>query len=295
VVGKPELAALHQDLTFVKSRPDVFGSLIEEGIRSARERGVRLLHTRPSQIAMKSLRKTGFRAVTMPLTKVNWPLSARYISTCFSKLVKSRFGHKPAVAEMAEYLAQSSRFLPLRTSAKFATMSRAHYAFQTLPLESLPDAEETFQASECAGQRIYVPWDGNFLSSRLRNEDGHEFLSVIDREKDTAVGSLILQRRDNGGLMVIDGTPGRVYATGRFWVSLLRYAINRGAEYVSVRFHHNNPVHCAALNVVRSRIPGLAVTSQSVVAALALDRKLDFAYDQSVWAGSDMLGVGFGT
>jgi hypothetical protein len=295
VVGKPELAALHQDLTFVKSRPDVFGSLIDEGIRSARQRGVRLLHTRPSQIAMKSLRKRGFRAVTMPLTKVKWPLTASCLSDCFSSVASGRLGHKRAVGKTAKYLAQASKFLPLRASAKFATMSRAHYAFQTLPLESLPDAEETFHASKWAGQRIHVPWDGNFLSSRLRNEDGHEFLSVIDREKNTAVGSLILQRKDNGGLMVIDGTPGRVYATGRFWVSFLRYAINRGAEYVSVRFHHNNSVHCAALNVISSRIPGLTVTSQSVVAALALDRKLDFAYDPCMWAGSDMLGVGFGT
>lgn len=293
VVGKPELGTLHENLSFVKSRPDIFGGMLEEMIRSARERGVRLLQTAPRQIAMKSLRKKGFQAVTMPLTKVKWPLTARCLSDCFSSVASARLGHKRAVAEMAKYLAQVSRFLPLRASAKFATISPAHYAFHAVPLESLADAEENCQVPGCADRRIYVPWDRSFLSSRLRKEDGHEFLSVIDREKNTAVGSLILQMMDNGGFKVIDGTPSRVYASRRFWVSLLRYAINRGAEYVSVRLHHNNPAHCAALNVIRHRIPGLTLTSQLVLAVLALDRKLDFAYNQSVWAGSDMLVVGF--
>jgi hypothetical protein len=293
VVGKPELGALDKNLTFVKSRPDIFGSMLDEMIRSARERGVRLLQTAPRQIAMKSLRKKGFQAVTMPFTKVKWPLTASCLSDCFSRMVSARPGPKRGVTGTAEYLARASRFLPLKASAKFATFSPAHYAFHSISLESLADIEENFQAQVYADRRIYVPWDGSFLSSRLRKEDGHEFLSVIDCEKNIAVGWLILQMMDNGGLKVIDGTPSSVYASGRFWVSLLRYAINRGAEYVSVRLHHNNPADCAALKVIRHRIPGLTVTSQLVLAVLALDRKLDFAYNQSVWAGSDMLGVGF--
>lgn len=293
VVGKPELATLRQELTFVKSRPDIFGTLLDEGIRSARERGIRLLHTAPAQIAMQSLQRKGFHAVSMPLTKVKWPLTARCLRDSFLTFLSARLGHRQPVAKTAKYLVQASRFLPLRASAKFVTRSRVHYAFHPLSLESLADAHEDFQVPACADQRISMPWDGSFLSSRLRKEDGHEFLSVIDCEKNATVGSLILQTTDNGGIMVIDGTPSRVYASGRFWVSLLRYAINRGAEYVSVRLHHNNSAHRAALKVIRYRIPGLMLISQLVLAVLALDSKFDFAYDPSVWAGSDMLVVGF--
>jgi hypothetical protein len=292
VIWVPELGSLHEDVALQASRPDIFGRLLDELIRSARERGVVLVQTWPTPLAMNSFRKKGFRCVNMSLTKVKWPLTANCLSDSLSKAVSVRFGRRSKVTGIARWLAPASRLVPLKALAKVATSTSIRYKFQAIPIQSITNLCGDLEALGCADRRIYVPWDANFLSSRLREEDGHEFLSIIDCQDGKTVGWLIIRIIEEG-FVIVDGIPAGIYASGRFWVSLLRYAINRGAEYMYVRLYHNNSAHCAALNVIRYRTPGATVNSQTVVAVLALDKKVEFGYDPSLWAGSDMLHLGF--
>jgi hypothetical protein len=292
VVWLPELGSLHQRIALQASRPDIFGSLLDELIRSARTRGVPLIHTQPSPLAINSFRKRGFQCVRMPLTKIKWPLTANYLSESLSKILRVRFGYKGRGAAVAAVLARACRFLPVKAVARLATITPRPYRFQAIPIQSIPKLDASLQRLNGTDRTIYVPWDANFLSSRLREEDGYEFLCITDCEDCKTVGWLIIQMTQDG-IVIIDGIPPNVFASGRFWTSLLRYAMNRRAEYMYVRLYHNNPAHRAALNVIRHRVPGPAMPSEVVIAVLALDENAKCAYNPSLWAGSDMLHVGF--
>jgi len=292
IVWKPELASLHRDVAFDIYRPDIYAILLDELIRSARERGVRFLQTWPSPVARNPHRKKGFQMVGMPFTNIFWPLRAKLVVDRASRIVAARLGQRVAVAEVAKYLAQALTFLPLRAVAKLVTTGSQRFTFRVVPIESLGDLDLSPDIFTCTDRRIYTPCDLDLLSSRLREEDGYEFLSIVESETSMVIGALILQLKSDGFILV-DGGPSHVYSTREFWISFIRYAINRGASYVSVRLYKNNSAHCAALSAIRHRIPGLMVDSEAVFAVLALDKRLEFAYSPLVWAGSDMLGVGF--
>ena len=92
---------------------------------------------------------------------------------------------------------------------------------------------------------------------------------------------------------MLDILPPALSLQTEIWVALLQLALKRRAELLRARLHLNDPTQAAVLSMLRLRLPTILLREEIIYSVLVLDDRFSFAYDPSVWAGTEMLTAGF--
>jgi hypothetical protein len=292
--GKPEGAAIHRDVIYRLSRPDLFGMVVDELLAQARDAGWPLLVGMTNSLGRSTLNKRGFQNVTMPLMETFWPLDVEAFVP-------------RAIGEVARRYPKLSKAIPspvrrgtircaLKTLSAITRIKTAWgpsvYELIELPLEDLGRYSSLAESNYWPDRRLTVWREPNFLQTRLRTKAAYKLLGVWSCVEHKVIALTVIAF-DQGALLLLDVLPPTLSLEREFWPELIRFAVQVGASSLNARWYLNNPIHAAMARKLHLKMASLTVRTGAIFSVCVLDPKLTFAYDASAWAGTNMLMAGF--